>query len=174
MSPQEFQTFRARTLIGVSLLVRAPTGQYMPERLLNIGANRWAFKPEIGVVHVIGRWAIDAYLGGWFYTDNDDFFGGMYREQDPILSTQFHLRYLFKRGLWGALDGNYWRGGQSTVDGVVNDDLQSNSRIGVTVSMSVGRNHSLRVAASRGAITRIGGDFDSIGVSYGYSWVKKP
>jgi hypothetical protein len=60
------------------------------------------------------------------------------------------------------------------VDGVVNDDKQHNSRVGATVSMSVGRNHSLRFAASRGAITRIGGDFESIGVSYGYSWVKKP
>jgi hypothetical protein len=75
MSPQEFGSYRPRTLIGVSLVVRAPTGQYMPERLLNIGGNRWAFKPEIGVVHIMGRWAIDAYLGGWFFTDNTDFFG---------------------------------------------------------------------------------------------------
>jgi hypothetical protein len=174
MSPQEFGSYRPRTLIGVSLVVRAPTGQYMPERLLNIGGNRWAFKPEIGVVHIMGRWAIDAYLGGWFFTDNTDFFGGKTHDQDPMISTQFHVRYLFKPGLWGALDGNFWRGGQTTVDGVVNDDKQHNSRVGATVSIGIGRSHSLRVAASRGAITRIGGDFVSIGVSYGYSWVKKP
>jgi hypothetical protein len=174
MSPEEFQSYRPRTLIGASLVVRTPTGQYEPSKLINIGANRWAFKPEIGIVHVMGRWAIDAYLGGWFFTDNTDFSGGMTRVQDPMISTEFHVRYLFKPGLWGAVDGNFWRGGQTTVDGVVNDDKQHNSRVGVTVAKGFGRNHSLRFAASRGAITRIGGDFTSIGLSYGYSWVNAP
>jgi len=83
MSPKEFSTYRARTLIGASLVVKAPTGQYDSSKLINIGTNRWAFKPEIGVVRVMGRWAIDAYVGGWFFTDDADFFGGMKREQDP-------------------------------------------------------------------------------------------
>lgn len=174
MSPREFQAYRAHTLIGASLYVTAPTGQYDPSKLINIGTNRWAVKPEFAVVHVMGRLAIDAYLGGWFYTDNTDFFDGKARAQDPIFSTQFHVRYLFKPGLWAALDANFWRGGQSTVDGVVNDDLQNNSRVGATVSMRIGRHQSLRIAVSRGAYTRIGGDFDSIGVAYGYSWVGKP
>ena len=174
MSPEEFSTYRPRTLIGTSLIVSVPTGQYDSSKLVNIGTNRWGFKPEIGVVHVMGRWAIDAYVGGWFYTDNTDFFGGSTRKQDPIFSAQVHVRYLFKRGFWGAIDGNFWRGGQTTVDGTVNDDKQHNSRVGLTLSKSLGRSHSLRVAASRGAITRIGGDFTSIGVSYAYSWMKKP
>lgn len=174
MSPMEFRSFRTRTLIGVSLSIRAPSGQYDSSKLVNIGANRWSFKPEVGLVHVMGRWAIDAYLGGWFFTDNTDFDNGSTRQQDPMISTQLHLRYLIKPGLWAALNGNFWRGGQSTVDGVANDDKQHNSRVGVTVSVAVGKHHSLRFAASRGAITRIGGDFDSIGMSYGYSWAKKP
>ena len=174
MSPKEFSTYRARTLIGASLIVKAPTGQYDPTKLINIGTNRWAFKPEVGIVRVMGRWAIDAYVGGWFFTINDDFFGGMRLERDPILSTQVHVRYLFRPGLWAAVDGNYWRGGQTTVDGRTNDDLQRNSRIGATVVTRLGRKHSLRVAVSRGAITRIGGDFTSIGVSYSYSWMRKP
>jgi hypothetical protein len=91
-----------------------------------------------------------------------------------MISTQFHVRYLFKSGLWGAIDGNFWRGGQTTVDGVVNDDKQHNSRVGATVSIRLGRRQSLRLAASRGAITRIGGDFTSFGASYGYSWFTAP
>jgi len=174
MSPKEFSTYRARTLIGASLIVKAPTGQYDPTKLINIGTNRWAFKPEVGIVRVMGRWAIDAYVGGWFFTTNDDFFGGMRLQRDPMISTQFHVRYLFKPGLWAAVDGNYWRGGQTTVDGRTNDDQQRNSRIGATVVKRLGRKHSLRVAASRGAVTRIGGDFTSIGVSYSYSWIAKP
>jgi hypothetical protein len=174
MSPKEFGGYRPRVLIGTSLVVSAPTGQYDPSKAINIGTNRWAFKPEVAVVYVMGRWAVDAYLGGWFYTDNTDFFGGLTREQDPILATQAHLRYLFRPGLWAAVDGNYWRGGQTTVGGVENDDLQRNSRFGATVSIRLGAKSSLRIAASSGAITRIGGDFDSIGVTYGFSWTTAP
>lgn len=174
MSPKEFGAFKPRTMIGASLIVRAPTGQYDSSKLITIGTNRWAFKPEVGIVHVMGRWAIDAYVGGWFFTDNTNFFGGLTREQAPMLSTQFHVRYLFKPGLWAAVDGNFWNGGQTTVNGAVNDDKQRNSRVGLTVSIKLGRSQSLRVAASRGAITRIGGDFSSIGVSYGYSWMNAP
>ncbi len=174
MSPKEFSTYRPRTLIGASVVVKGPTGEYDPSKLINIGANRWAVKPEIGFVQVMGHWVIDAYVGGWFFSDNDNFAGGMLREQNPIFSSQIHLRYLIKRGLWAAIDGNFWRGGQTTLDGALSEDLQRNSRIGLTVSTNLGHGHNLRIAASRGAITRIGGDFTSIGASYGYSWMKKP
>ncbi len=100
--PERIQDIQAKTLIGTSLIVKGPTGQYDSSKLINIGTNRWSFKPEIGVVHVIGHWAIDVYVGGWFFTDNTDFIGGMTREQDPILSTQFHVRYLFKPWVVGG------------------------------------------------------------------------
>ena len=174
MSPREFATYKPKTLLGVSLTVKAPTGQYDPTRLINIGTNRWSFKPEIGIVQVMGSWAVDAYVGAWFFTDNSDFFGGTTRKQNPVYSSEFHLRYLFRRGLWAALDTNFWYGGRATIDGQGGDDLQRNSRVGLTVSWNFRRSHNLRFAVSRGAFTRIGGDFDSFGLSYGYSWMKKP
>ena len=122
----------------------------------------------------MGKWAIDAYIGAWFYTANSDFYGGTTRKQDPIYSSQFHLRYLFRRGLWAALDANYWYGGEATIDGTGGDDLQRNSRVGFTVSWQVWKRHNLRFAVSRGAFTRVGGDFDSFGLAYGYTWAKKP
>jgi hypothetical protein len=174
MSPREYAGFKPGTMVGASLTVKAPIGQYDPDKLINLGTNRWAFKPEVGFVQAVKKWAFDAYLGGWFFTDNNDFLGGKTREQAPIFSTEFHVRYLFRPNLWASLDANFWSGGQSTVDGFVNDDRQENSRVGATVSNRIGAHHSLRFAASRGAITRIGGDFDSVGVSYAYSWWGKP
>ncbi len=174
MSPHEFSTYRARTLIGASLSISAPTGQYNSAKLINIGTNRWAVKPELGFVRVMGRWAVDAYVAASFFTDNTDFFGGLTREQEPIVSTQAHLRHSFSPKVWAALDGNFWWGGRTTVNGVANDDVQRNSRVGLTLVTRVGRGHSLRIAASTGAITRIGGDFNSIGASYSYSWMKRP
>jgi hypothetical protein len=174
MSPPEFAAFKPKTMVGASLMIQTPTGQYDSTRLINIGTNRWSFKPEIGVVHVMGKWAVDAYIGAWFYTTNTDFYGGTTRKQDPIYSAQVHLRYRVHRGLWAALDANYWYGGEATIDGTGGDDLQSNSRVGLTVSWNVARRHNLRFALSRGAFTRIGGDFDSFGLAYGYTWAKKP
>ena len=174
MTFREFAAYKPRTMVGVSLIVRAPTGQYDPTRLINIGTNRWGFKSEVGVVQVMGKWAIDAYVGAWIFTENSDFYGGTTRKQEPILSTQVHLRYLFREGLWAALDANYWYGGETLIDGSVNDDLQSNSRVGLTLSWNMWKQHNLRFAFSRGAFTRIGGDFNSFGLAYGYSWAKKP
>jgi hypothetical protein len=171
MQPAEFAAYRPKTLVGASLVVSAPTGQNDPSGLINIGTNRWGFKPEIGVVHVMEKWAVDAYVGAWFFTANSEFYGGTTRRQDPIYSSQVHLRYLIRRGLWAAVDANYWYGGKATINGVGGDDLQSNSRVGATLSWQVAKRHSLRFAASRGAFTRIGGDFDSIGVAYGFTWI---
>jgi hypothetical protein len=174
MSFREFAAFKPKTMLGASLTVRAPTGQYDSSRLINIGTNRWSFMPEIGVVQVMGKWAVDAYVSIWFFTDNSDFIGGTTRRQDPIYSSQVHLRYLFRRGLWAAVDANFWYGGEATIDGRGGDDLQRNSRVGLTVSWQVRKHQNLRFAVSRGAFTRIGGDFDSFGLSYGYSWSKRP
>ncbi len=173
MSPAEFQAYKPRTLIGTTVVVQAPTGQYDASKLINIGTNRWSFEGQIGIVQVMGRWAVDVYVGGKYFTDNTDFFGGLTREQEPVASTQIHLRRAFGRKTWAAIDGNYWFGGRTTVNGVTNDDEQSNSRVGLTVSTRVGPRHNLRIAYSRGAVTRIGGDFDSIGVSFSYSWARK-
>ena len=171
MDREAFGSYRPRTLVGTSLTVRAPTGEYDSSKLINIGTNRWGWKPEIGVVHVVGKWAFDAYLGGWFFTHNSDFNGGKTRIQDPILSTQAHVRYFVSRQLWGAIDGNFWYGGRTKVDGVANDDLQRNSRVGLTVAWQFAPRHGLRLVASQGAFTRIGGDFTSIGVTYNYAWM---
>jgi len=174
MTFEEFGSYRPRTLLGASLLVRTPTGEYDSSKLINIGANRWGFKPELGVVHVAGRWAFDAYLGGWFFGENPDFYGGTTRTQDPILSTQAHVRFLASPRWWAAVDGNFWWGGTTTVEGMVKDDLQRNSRVGLTVAWQIARQHGLRFAGSRGAFTRIGGDFTSVGLSYNYTWARRP
>jgi hypothetical protein len=70
----EFVKWRQKMLIGVSLKVVAPTGQYDPTKLINLGNHRWAFKPEIGYSQRWGHWVVDAYGAAWFYTTNPEFF----------------------------------------------------------------------------------------------------
>jgi len=170
LTAKEFASAPPATTLGLSLVVSAPTGQYDGTRLVNIGTNRWAFRPELGVSHPAGHWTLEAYGGAWFFTVNDDYFGGHVRSQATILALQGHVAYTFLPGLWVALDGTWYDGGQSTVDGVVNNDRQKNVRVGVTAAVPLGRAQALKFLWSRGASVRFGQNFTNIGMAYQYRW----
>jgi hypothetical protein len=163
-----------RPLLGASLLVIAPTGQYDPSKLINISANRWAFKPEIGASLPRGRWLLEASLAAWLYTDNDDFYGGKRREQQVIESIQANVSYTFRPGLWIAGSSTYYWGGRTTVGGLENDDVQGNSRVGLALSVPAFASQSVKLVWSKGVSTRFGGDFNSWGVFWQYAWVRRP
>ena len=172
MTPSDFASYRQRTLVGASVTVVLPLGQYDPAKLVNLGTNRWSFKPEFGLSRSYGKWVVEAMAGVWLFTDNTDFFGGVTRSQAPIAEMQVHLTYKFKRSMWLAADANYYTGGRTTIGGTPNIDFQRNSRIGATYSTTLSRGHAIRLSVSRGAYTTIGGDFTSIAVGYNYAWVR--
>jgi len=171
----DLQGFRALaadpvTQVGFSLLVQAPTGQYAPQRLINIGTNRWSVKPAFGVIYPFApSWMLEFELGGWFFSDNDEFVGQT-RKQDPILSTEAHLVKNFRSGLWASLDANFYTGGRTRVGPDRQADLQRNSRFGATVVWPFKRGHALRGSYSTGVVTETGGDFDIFSVGYLYIW----
>ena len=117
MTPQAFASYRQQTIVGVSLTVAPPLGQYDSTKLINLGTNRWSFKPEVGVSRAYGQWVVEAMAGVWLFTDNTDFVGGRTREQDPIAAMQVHLTYRFTRTMWLAADANYFTGGRTTIGG---------------------------------------------------------
>jgi hypothetical protein len=166
----EFARQRRRGVLGASLTVAMPLGQYDSARFINVGTNRWSFKPELGLSRTWDRWTFEAYAGVWLFTENDEFVGGRTRTQNPLFSSQFHVYYTFQPGLWLAFNGNFYSGGRTSVDGGANFDFQKNSRAGTTVSIPVGRRNSFRVAASAGAYTTIGADFRSVSVAYQHIW----
>jgi Putative MetA-pathway of phenol degradation len=174
MTPREFMQREPRTTLGFSLGVNVPTGEYDETKLVNLGTNRWAAKTEFGLSHPVGKWLLEAYAGAWWFGDNDNFFGGQLREQDPLTSLQAHVSYTFRPQLWIALNTTYYEGGQTTVNGVEKEDRQANSRAGVTFSMPVGKQYSLKFSVSRGATTRIGSNFTHFGVGFQYAWMAKP
>jgi Putative MetA-pathway of phenol degradation len=167
---REFMQYRQKTIVGASLRVSGPFSQYDPARLVNIGTNRWSFKPELGVSHTIGPWILEGDAAVIFLTDNDNFFGGRTREQDPIYAFQFHSIYNFPRGLWAAVDATYYTGGRSTVDGVEKNDELSSWRAGATLAIPLSRRTSLKFYGSAGVLARTGSDFDAVGVAYQYRW----
>jgi hypothetical protein len=173
MSLDKFKTWRQRNVLGLSLKLVAPTGQYDPTKLVNLSGNHWGFKSELGYSGRRGHLVLDAYGGVWFFTINPEFFsrnavfpGTRTLSQDPIASFEGHLSYDVKPLLWISLDSNFWYGGRTSLSGLEDlQTLQKNSRIGVTASLPVSRHQSLKFSYSRGAFVTIGGAFDNVSVA---------
>jgi hypothetical protein len=182
MSPKDFRSWHQKTLIGASFTVVAPTGQYDPARLLNQGNNRWAFKPELGFSRRRGHWVIDAYGAVWFFTTNPAYFsnnqlfsGTNTLSQKPIGAFEGHLSYDVRPRLWASLDGNFWYGGNTMVNGKESpDSYQANSRVGATLSIPVTKHHALKFSYANGAYIRLGGDYQTVSVAWQYSWLGRP
>jgi hypothetical protein len=182
MPVQKFAKWHQKILLGASLKVIAPTGQYDPTKLINWGSNRWSFKPEFGYSERWGKWVLDGYLGVWLFTTNNDFWsrnsfypGTRSQTQEPIGSFEGHLSYDFKPRLWASLDGNYWFGGKTSINGVQNPVTeQANSRIGGTVSVPISKHQSLKFSYNNGTYIRFGGNYQNVSAAWQYSWLGKP
>jgi len=167
---KEFAGWKQDLIVGVSLQVSPPWGQYDDTRIVNIGTNRWTFKPEIGVSKAHGPWTFEMQLAATFFSDNDEFLVTRSRSQDPIYSLQGHLIYGFASGKWISLDLTGFAGGRSQLDGVLSDDLQQNWRAGLVFAMPIDRRNSLKFSVSSGLEARTGNSFDAVGVAWQHRW----
>ena len=139
-------------------------------------------KPELGYSQRWNHWVLDAYAGVWFFTTNNDFWsrnsfyaGTRSQSQQPIGAFEGHLSYDFKPRLWASIDGNYWFGGKTSVDGVQNPITdQANSRIGATVSVPITKHQSLKFSYSNGTYIRYGGNYQNVSAAWQYSWLGNP
>lgn len=167
---EQFAGYRQDLVVGASLQVTAPWGQYDDEKLVNVGTNRWSFKPEIGISKAWGAWLLELAPSVTFYTDNEDFMDGGTLEQSPLYAVQGHLVRVFPLGIWAALDATFYRGARATVNGEKGDTLQSASRVGATLSLPVSRRNSVKLYASSGTSSRTGSNFDALGIAWQYRW----
>ena len=167
---KEFAGFQQDLIIGASLRVFAPLGQYEDSRIVNISSNRWAFKPELGISKAMGRWTFEGTAAVTLFTDNTDFYGATTRSQDPVYSFQGNAIYSFASGVWAAAGVTYFAGGRSTIGDVLSNDLQQNWRVGGLLAFPVNARNSVKVYASSGVSARTGNNFDAAGVAWQYRW----
>ena len=170
LSLKQFRDWKQDVIVGVSLQVSPPWAQYDETRVVNIGSNRWSFKPEVGVSKALGPWTLEAQAAVLFFTDNTQFYNGHTRTQAPLASVQGHAIYAFESGKWMSLDATWFAGGRSEVDDRLNNDLQQNWRVGATLAIPIGRANSIKFAASSGVSARTGNNFDAFGVAWQYRW----
>ena len=172
LSPREFAQRKPSTIIGASVSIVVPSGQYDPARLVNPGSNRWAFKPEIGISTPKGRWTFEVMGGTWLFTPNNSFLGNSRRAQKPMASFQGAVIYTLRRRMWLSGNATYYSGGSTAINDKENEDRQKNARIGATFSFPLNRQQSFKIAWAKGVTTRIGGNLNTFAIGWQYAWFK--
>lgn len=170
LSLKEFVRFQQDWVVGASLKVTAPLGQYDPDRLVNLGLNRWSVKPELGISKRFGSLLVEGATSVTLFTDNDDFLGNNRRAQDPLFAARAHVSVNLPRGAWLSADATAFGGGGTRVNGVYRGDLQENVRTGATLAVPVSRRQVVRIFGSRGVYARTGNAFDLVGFALQHSW----
>jgi hypothetical protein len=165
----DFPTYQQDIILGAGLQMTVPLGQYDSTKLLNVGTNRWSFKPELGVSKAWGPVILELIPAITFFTNNDNFFGGKTLEQDPVYSVQGHLIYEFFPALWASLNATYYTGGRTTIDGEKGEQ-QENVRLGLTAALSLSRHQSIKLYGSTGVYNRTDNDFWAVGIAWQYRW----
>lgn len=175
LSGRDYQAYRGaqdrETIVGLGLAVQLPTGEYMDDKLINLGSNRFTFRPQFGVVHNRGKWSFEGTAAVWLYTENDEFFGGNKLEQDPLLFLQAHVIRNLQAGAWVGLSLGYGSGGESTINGIDKDDRKKNVVWALSYGLSLSPRSSLKLVYARtDTKTSTGLNSDSFIVAFATSW----
>jgi len=167
LAGKEFAQYRAtktdnETIVGVGLVLQLPTGQYYDNKLINLGDNRFTFRPQLGAVHNWGKWSAELTVQDWLFTDNNDFYNGRRLQQDPVYTADANLVYTFRPGLWLAGSLGYAGGGTTTVNSISNDNNESSIGFGFSLGVPISRTVGLKFAYT-GARTQVktGTDWDT-------------
>ena len=169
----DFDSYTPATTLGVSLTVTAPTGEYNPDKLLNLGADRWSFKPQLAVSHPFGpehRWELDGYASAYFFTDNTGYHGHEVLRQDPLVAVEGHISYNFTPDLWASLDASYaWRG-DTVVDGVNQQNAQKHLTVGAELNWSLGQRSSIALVLAKSVVHDNAPASTGAVIKYFYTW----
>lgn len=165
-----FVAYREGMILGASVLVVAPLGQYDPSKLINLGSNRWVIRPRLGFSGRLKRWTLEAMADVYFFTDNPEAYGGTVMSQKPLYAMQANVIYTFKKGFWLAVTGGLADGGRPSVNGVEKERIDRNTRLGAVLVLPINRRQSIKLSYTNSVRTKVGGDYDLLGGFFQYKW----
>lgn len=176
LSVAQFANYKPATTLGLSLTVTAPTGLYGADKILNLGSDRWAFKPEIALSHPFGprqKWEFDAYGSAYFFTDNRAYHRVEILQQRPLPGIEGHISYAFTPGFSASFDTRYSFAGETFVDGLNQSNAQQNLLLGSELTVSPGsQNNYLVLEFAKAVAHRNGPAWAGVGVRYVFSWAR--
>ena len=175
LTTEQFNHYHPTTTLGLSLTMTAPTGSYQPNRILNLGSDRWSFKPELAWSHPFGRdqkWEFDAYANVLLYTDNTAYRGKEILRQDPLPGIEGHLSYSLTGNIWASFDTRYSFRGTTTVGEVPQDNAQQNLVLGTEMNISLNPRNTLIFEFAKAVVHNNGPAVVGFSVRYDYTWAK--
>jgi hypothetical protein len=173
---EEYEAYResvanSDTLIGAGLAMQLPTGRYSSDYLLNLGSNRFTFRPQLGITHQRGPWQFEASCAVWFLADNDLFWNETKREQKPFYTVQSHINYTIRPGVWLSSGVGYGVGGENTINGVSKNDRGENLAFTASAGYSISRNMGFKLGyVGIRTHSHTGFDSNSIAMSFSVVW----
>lgn len=172
---KEYAVYRAgvekETLAGIALAVQLPTGDYMDNKLINLGTNRFTFGPQLGLEHTRGKWSMEVTGSVWLFTDNDEFYKGKKLEQNPLYTAQIHLVHTFRPGIWTGVSLGYVSGGESILNGVEKHDRKESLGCSFSLNYPIAKQVGLKVAyVSTRTQESVGFDSDSMVLGFSGFW----
>jgi hypothetical protein len=173
LSAAQFASYKPATSLGLSLTITAPTGLYDSNKILNLGSDRWSFKPEIALSHPFGpdqKWEFDAYGNATFYTDNASYHGKEILRQEPLPGLEGHISYSFNERIWASLDMRYSFRASTFVNGVSQNNAQQNFILGNELNISLSPQNSLTLVFAKAIVHQNGPTVTGFSVKYDYTW----
>ena len=171
----QFESYKPTTSLGVSLSITAPTGLYHSDKILNLGSQRWSFKPELALTHPFGpeqKWEFDAYANISFYTDNASYRAGQILGQQPLPGLEGHISYSFNDSIWVSLDTRYSFHGTTLLNGVTQNNAQQNFILGSEMNISLNPRNSLVFEFAKALVHDNGPALVGFSVKYDFTWGK--
>ena len=165
----ELKKFR----MAFGIRIRLPIGQYDPNYFFNIGMNRWGFKTALTAGYQAKKMLFETKVAAWFFTANNNFYGGNVMKQSPVYSLQFHWSYVFKPGLWVSASFDVYRGGKLSLNGGEYKNILENTRLGLALSIPLAKQHTIKLAYNVGASSRFGANFNTLSIAYQFMWTRK-
>lgn len=175
LSVAQFENYRPTTTVGISLTMTAPTGLYNADKVLNLGSDRWSFKPEFAVAHPFGpeqKWEVEGYVNAYFFTDNTSYHGVEILRQEPVPGVEGHISYSFVNSLWASLDTRYSLRGITFVNGVNQNNSQQNFGLGSELNISFNERNSVVFVFDKALVHQNGPALSGFAVKYNFTWGK--
>ena len=175
LTVERFHDSEPASTLGVSFSFTAPTGRYDANKVLNLGSDRWVFKPEFAFSQPFGRgqkWQVEAYANAYFYTNNTTFNGKEILHQQPQPGLEGHLSYSFSNNAWLSLDTRYSFLATTFVDGVDQNNGQQNFIVGSEMNVSISARHSLLFEFAKALVHENGPVITGFAAKYTYTWGK--
>lgn len=148
-----------------------PLGDYENDRSINMGANRWAVKPELDFTWKYKDWVIEFMANAEFYSDNDEHgIDNLTSEKDPAYQLGSHVTYTINKSFWAGVSGWWTWGGRTCINGIKSNDDVSTGTGMLSLNYQITENWALLAQYAHDFDVENGPSVDQTRIRLFYRW----